>query len=110
MLSRLVSLTGTGGVGKTRLAVQLARDLVEQFPRRCLADRSGGAHLVPISWPQTIASALSIRESRERSVRDALVDTLRDRTLLLVLDNCEHLLEACAALVERSRTKPRRFA
>ncbi len=98
--SRLVSLTGTGGVGKTRLAVQLARDLVEQFPH--------GAWLIdlaPLTRPdlvaQTIATALSIRESRERSVRDALVDTLRDRTLLLVLDNCEHLIEACAALVER---------
>ena len=65
---------------------------------------------------QTIATALSVRESRERSVRDALVDTLRDRTLLLVLDNCEHLIDVCAALVEgllheapalRNRDEPR---
>ena len=98
--SRLVSLTGAGGVGKTRLAVQLARGLIEQFPHGVWL-----VNLAPLTRPdllaQTIATELSVRESRERSVRDALVETLRDRKVLLVLDNCEHLIEACAALVER---------
>ncbi len=98
--SRLVSLTGTGGVGKTRLAMQLARNLIHEFPHGVwLVD------LAPLTLPdllaQTIASTLGVRESRERSVREALLDTLRDRKVLLVLDTCEHLIEACAVLVER---------
>ena len=60
--------------------------------------------LAPLSVPdlvaQTIATALGVREGPQRSARDALLDTLRDRALLLVLDNCEHLIAACAELVE----------
>jgi non-specific serine/threonine protein kinase len=98
--SRLLSLTGAGGVGKTRLGVQLARELIERFP-----DGVWLVDLAPLTLPdllaQTIAMALGVRESRERSMRDALVDALRDQRLLLVLDTCEHLIEACAALVEQ---------
>jgi DNA-binding winged helix-turn-helix (wHTH) protein len=97
--SRLLSLTGAGGVGKTRLAVRLARELVNEFP-----DGVWLVDLAPLSLPdlvaQTIATALGVREGPQRSVRDVLLDTLRDRELLLVLDTCEHLIASCAELVE----------
>ena len=97
--SRLLSLTGAGGVGKTRLAVRLACGLVNEFP-----DGVWLVDLAPLSAPdlvaQTIATVLGIREGPQRSARDALLDNLRHRELLLVLDNCEHLIAACAELVE----------
>jgi predicted ATPase/DNA-binding winged helix-turn-helix (wHTH) protein len=96
--SRLLSLTGAGGVGKTRLALRLVCDLVNEFPDGVwLVDLA--PLLVPDLVAQTIATALGIREG-PRSARDALLDTLRDRELLLVLDNCEHLIASCAELVE----------
>jgi len=97
--SRLLSLTGAGGVGKTRLALRLARNLVNEF-----RDGVWLIDLAPLSLPdlvpQTIATALGIREGAHRSARDVLLDTLRERELLLVLDTCEHLIESCAELVE----------
>jgi predicted ATPase/DNA-binding winged helix-turn-helix (wHTH) protein len=97
--SRVLSLTGAGGIGKTRLAVRLARDLVSEF--------SDGAWLVDLAslsvsdlLPQTIARAIGIREEPLRSGLVTLVDKLRHRELLLVLDTCEHLISACAELVE----------
>jgi len=97
--SRLLSLTGAGGVGKTRLAVRLACGLVNEFP-----DGVWLVDLAPLSVPdlvpQTIATVLGVREGPQRSARDVLLDTLRDRALLLVLDNCEHLIAACAELVD----------
>jgi len=99
MSSRLLSLTGAGGVGKTRLAVRVAADLVNDVP-----DGVWLVDLAPLSVPdlvaQTIATVLGVREGPQRSARDVLLDTLRDRALLLVLDNCEHLIAACAELVE----------
>ena len=97
--SRLLTLTGAGGVGKTRLAVRLARDLVNHF-----RDGVWVVDLAPLSAPslvaQTIVTVLGVREGPKRSARDILLDTLRDRELLLVIDNCEHLIAACAELVE----------
>jgi non-specific serine/threonine protein kinase len=94
-----VTLTGSGGVGKTRLSLQAAGELVDQF--------SGGAWLVelapltdPALVPQHVAAALGVRENPGRSILESLLLFLRGRELLLVLDNCEHLLEACAQLVE----------
>jgi non-specific serine/threonine protein kinase len=98
--SRLVTLTGAGGVGKTRLAVRLAVTLLDQFP-----DGVWFADLTPVSAPdlitQTIATAVGIREAPRRSLRESLLEKLRDRELLLVLDNCEHLIGPCAELVEK---------
>ncbi len=97
--SRLLSLTGAGGVGKTRLAIRLARDFLNEFSDGVwLVDL--GSLSAPDLLAQTIATALGIREGPQRSARDALVNSLRDRELLLVLDTCEHLLSACAELLE----------
>jgi non-specific serine/threonine protein kinase len=97
--SRLLSITGAGGVGKTRLALRLALKVLDQF-----GDGVWLVDLAPIGTPdlvpQAIASAIRVRETPQRSVRDALLDNLCNRELLLVLDNCEHLIDACAELAE----------
>jgi hypothetical protein len=97
--ARLLSLTGVGGVGKTRLAIRLGFDLVNEFP-----DGVWLVDLAPLSAPnlvaQTIAIAVGVREGPQRSARDALLENLRNRELLLVLDNCEHLIGACAELAD----------
>jgi non-specific serine/threonine protein kinase len=94
---RLVTLTGPGGVGKTRLALRVAEDVA--------ADFSDGLVFVPLVAIgraglvlTTIARALDVRESPDRPLKDGLVAALRDRRLLLVLDNFEHLLEAAIDL------------
>ena len=96
---RLVTLIGAGGIGKTRLALEIGNALLSQFP--------GGAWFIPLESladedlvPQTVASHLSVSETSERPVVESLVYGLHSRTLLLILDNCEHLLDACARLAE----------
>ena len=97
--TRLLTLHGAGGAGKTRLANQVAADLVEEF-------RNGVwlVDLAPLADPalvvQTVASTLGVREVAGRTLLDTLADSLRPKTLLLVLDNCEHLVSACAHLAE----------
>ena len=97
--SRLLTLIGAGGVGKTRLVVRLATAVVDEFPHGVWM-----ADLSPLSAPdliaQTLASSVGVRESPNRSVRDSLIEFLRDRRLLLVVDTCEHLVDACAELTE----------
>jgi predicted ATPase len=97
--TRLLTLTGSGGCGKTRLALAAASELVEGFEERVwfvelapLADRS----LVP----QAVASTLGVREQPGRSPTETLSDYLGSKKVLLILDNCEHLIEACAELAE----------
>jgi len=96
--NRLVTLTGAGGVGKTRLAVQLAGEIAGGF--------DGGVWLVdlaPISdpdlVPSTVTRTLGLPDQQGSSTMDMLVRFVGDRRILLVLDNCEHLLDACAELV-----------
>lgn len=96
---RLMTLTGPGGVGKTRLAAQVAQDMVEQFTDgACFVD------LAPLSDPsllaQTLLTTLNTSEASHLSARQALLDYLRGKSLLLVLDNCEHILQPCAELVQ----------
>jgi non-specific serine/threonine protein kinase len=97
--SRLLTLTGTGGTGKTRLAVQVVAGLLARYPQGVwLAELAavGDAAGVPIA----VAGATGIREEAGQPVTATLVAALRARHLLLMLDNCEHLLDACAAVVE----------
>ncbi len=95
--TRLVTLMGAGGAGKTRLAIQAAADLIEQFPKGVWL-----VELAPISDPalvvQVVASTFEVREVAGRSLQDMLVDYLQAKSLLLVLDNCEHLVAASAHL------------
>jgi predicted ATPase len=95
--SRLVTLTGAGGVGKTRLALQVAADMLDGS-----GDGVWLVELARLADPELVApavlSALWIREQPGRSVVDVLLDALADRRLLLVLDNCEHLRDAAAEL------------
>jgi predicted ATPase/DNA-binding XRE family transcriptional regulator len=90
---RLLTLTGTGGVGKTRLAIQAARDAGDHFP-----DGIAFVALAPLADPglvvPTVARSLGVREAEGQTPREALRVHLRDKRLLLVLDNFEHLLEA----------------
>jgi len=94
---RLVTLRGPGGIGKTRLAYRTAAD-----QERSLADGAWVAELAPVHAPElvpeTVVGALGIRSAEGGSPTERLVAHLRDRELLLVLDNCEHVQEAAAAL------------
>ncbi|HSN77057.1 MAG TPA: AAA family ATPase, partial [Anaerolineae bacterium] len=97
---RLLTLTGPGGTGKTRLSLQAAAEMLEHFP-----DGVWFVELAPVSDPalvaQTIAAALRLSEVASRPVDALLADYLRDRRLLLVLDNCEHLIDECARLADK---------
>ena len=95
--ARLVTLTGTGGTGKTRLAVEAGARLVGRFP-----DGVWLAELAGVADPGLVAAqvmgALGVRQAGDVPVLEALIYRLRSAELLLVLDNCEHLLDACAQL------------
>jgi predicted ATPase/DNA-binding SARP family transcriptional activator/DNA-binding CsgD family transcriptional regulator len=98
-MTRLLTLTGAGGSGKTRLALKVASDLVVAYPEGVwLVD------LAPLSEadlvPQAVAQALRVREQPGRPLVQTLKDTLRSRKMLLVVDNCEHLVEAVVGLVD----------
>ncbi len=96
---RMVTLTGPGGCGKTRLAIELARRLVEEY-----ADGAWLVDLAPLAnpalVPSTAASALGLTENSGWPIAGTLKAYLGSKTLLLLLDNCEHVVEACAALSE----------
>jgi predicted ATPase/DNA-binding SARP family transcriptional activator len=97
--ARLVTLTGAGGAGKTRLAVELAARAGERFPDGVwLADLAGVTD--PVLVPSRVMEALGVRQTGDLPVIEALRYRLRSAELLLVLDNCEHLLDACARLAE----------
>jgi predicted ATPase/DNA-binding CsgD family transcriptional regulator/Tfp pilus assembly protein PilF len=98
--ARLVTLTGAPGIGKSRLAVRVAEELGD--------GKAGATRLVelaplarPVDVPRAVASALSVEEVSGQDLADTLIARLSNRRLLLVLDNCEHLVSACASLVER---------
>jgi len=95
---RLVTLTGAGGAGKTRLAIEVARHTGSQFSDGiCYADLAPITH--PDLVPLTVARALGLPDQPGRSITETLLRAIRDRQLLLVFDNCEHLLQASAELV-----------
>ncbi len=101
---RLLTLTGAGGSGKTRLAIQVATDLIDAFH-----DGVWWVELAALSdpqlVPQAVAKALGLRESPTQSLSETLVQALQAKQLLLVLDNCEHLVLACAQLAETLLTQ-----
>jgi len=97
--ARQVTLTGVGGVGKTRLALQVAAEIMPRFRE--------GAWLVelaavrdPAGVPDAFAAVFGVTPRSGQSVAEALVDFLRTKELLVVVDNCEHLLDAVASLIE----------
>jgi len=95
--TRLLTLLGMGGMGKTRLSLQIAADLMESFP-----DGAWFIDLAPVRdralVPNEVAQVLSIPEEPGRPLTQTLCAHLRQHKLLLVLDNCEHLVSACASL------------
>jgi predicted ATPase/DNA-binding CsgD family transcriptional regulator len=97
--TRLLTLVGVGGSGKTRLAVEVARGLVQGY-----RDGVWLVGIAPLSKealvPKAVAEALEVPERPAEPLADTLADVLRDRELLLVLDNCEHLVEETARLVD----------
>lgn len=97
--TRLLTLTGVGGCGKTRLALRLARDLLDSY-----ADGVWLVELAATFEPGLIAqqlrSALNLAEQPGQTVSETVINHLRDKQALLLLDNCEHLLEACAMLAD----------
>ena len=95
---RLVTLTGTGGVGKTRLAIEVAAGLRSRF--------EDGVYLIELASlaepqlvAQAIAAPLGVRADARQPLEQSLVSALRPRHVLFLLDNCEHLVEACASVV-----------
>lgn len=97
---RLVTLSGPGGVGKTRLAIASAEAVLPRF-----ADGVWFVDLAPLTEasfvPEVMAKTLGLSPTTEGSTEERLIEALGTRSLLLVLDNCEHLLDSCAALSER---------
>ena len=97
--SRLVTLLGPGGTGKTRLSIQVGADLIDDFPNGVFL-----IELAPVSdpgWiPETILNSLKIKEEKGKSTTETLTDFLKDKEMLLLIDNCEHLIDECAKLCE----------
>jgi predicted ATPase/class 3 adenylate cyclase len=96
----LVTLLGVGGIGKTRLSLQLAADVMDDYP-----DGVWFVELAPVTdgalVPQALASVVGVKEEAGRPVVEALVKYVRDRRQLIVLDNCEHLISSCADLAKQ---------
>jgi predicted ATPase/DNA-binding SARP family transcriptional activator len=99
-MTRLLTLTGAGGSGKTRLSLEVARDLVGSYP-----DGVWFVELAPLSddglVTQEVANVLGVQERPGEPLADALVEALSAKEMLLVIDNCEHLVEEAARLVDR---------
>ncbi|HNB41563.1 MAG TPA: hypothetical protein PLG52_08685, partial [Anaerolineales bacterium] len=97
--NRLVTLTGSGGIGKTRLSIQVASELLAEYPI--------GVWLVelapltdPALVPQSVCAALGVKPEGDTSALDALINYMHEKKILLVVDNCEHLIDACAQLCD----------
>jgi predicted ATPase/DNA-binding CsgD family transcriptional regulator len=99
-VTRILTLTGPGGIGKTRLALRALGALAEEFP-----DGVYYVELADLENPDLVvarvAPLLGVSEEQGRPLLDTLADVVRSRRLLLALDNCEHLLDACARLCQR---------
>lgn len=98
--TRLLTLLGMGGIGKSRLSVQLGAELLDEYP-----DGVWLVELAPLAdprgVPQALATVLGVREEAGLGVVDALLAHVRDKRMLVILDNCEHVVHACADLAKR---------
>jgi predicted ATPase/class 3 adenylate cyclase/DNA-binding CsgD family transcriptional regulator len=98
--TRLLTLIGPGGTGKTRLSIQAASEMLDQYP-----DGVWFVELAPILdpllVPRATAIAIGLRDEPHRPAIDLLCDYLREKKILIVVDNCEHLIDACAGMAER---------
>jgi predicted ATPase/DNA-binding SARP family transcriptional activator len=100
---RLVTLVGMGGIGKTRIVLEVGNRVLHDFPSGVwfiALDSLSDPELVP----QTVAAIFDLREGSERPVIEVLISVLREKTTLLILDNCEHLVHACTQLITRLLT------
>ena len=100
----LLTLTGPGGVGKTRLSLQVGADVIDDF--------ANGVWFVelapiidPVLLPQEILRELGIKEEPKKTLEETLTGYLKDKEILIILDTCEHIIEACAMLTEKLLTK-----
>jgi len=98
--THLLTLTGPGGAGKTRLALQLAAEIIDDF--------ANGVWFVefasltqPALLPQVVLKVFELQEETERTLEKTLCDYLKEKEILIILDNCEHMIEACATLAEK---------
>ena len=99
VLTRLLTLTGACGSGKTRLALEVVKDVAETYPHgACVVELASLSEEALV--PQAVAASLGVEERRGSSRTATLVDALRQKKFLLVLDNCEHLVEAVARSVD----------
>ncbi len=98
--ARLLTLVGAGGIGKTRLALQLAHELQREPACDAIWLIELAALGDPALVPQAVAASLDIRERPDQPLRETLREALRETRIVLLLDNCEHLIQACADLAE----------
>jgi predicted ATPase/class 3 adenylate cyclase len=98
--NRLVTLLGMGGIGKSRLSIQLGADVLDDY-----RDGVWLIELAPLTdprlVPQAVASVLGVKEDAGHSVQESLLRYVRDKQLLFILDNCEHVVQACAELAKQ---------
>lgn len=98
--THLLTLIGPGGTGKTRLSIQAASEILGQYPDGVwFVDLA--PILDPLLVPRTTAIAVGLRDEPQRPVIDMLCDYLQDKKTLLILDNCEHLIDACARMADQ---------
>src|SRR3990172_6834379 len=98
--AHMLTLTGPGGTGKTRLSIQAAGEVLDQYPNGVWFVELAPI-LDPLLVPRTTAIAIGLRDEPQRPVIDMLCDYLREKKMLIILDNCEHLVDACAQMTDR---------
>ncbi|MBK6537119.1 MAG: adenylate/guanylate cyclase domain-containing protein [Ignavibacteria bacterium] len=97
--TRLLTMLGSGGIGKSRLALQVGADMIDEFANGVFI-----AELAPVNDPdfilQTLMNSFGFKDESGKTAEEILKDHLKDKELLLILDNCEHLIKECAVTVE----------